>query len=191
MGGLEAIQNWKAWIWLALSASNPYKKFTFSLLTMATSISGEFKDRVQQWVTIDTQIKAAASDMKDLRKRNNDLKAWIMDYMEENGIDVCNIMNRTQTLRVMHRESSIKPRKEEVIEKMSAFLQQRGVSGAGGGDLYKFVFEDGAQKRKGRNLSRRKRSLKRARTEATIDEVLEEQQIDEDEEEEEEDLGTV
>ena len=124
--------------------------------------------------------------MKDLRKRNNDLKAWIMDYMEENGIDVCNIMNRTQTLRVMHRESSIKPRKDEIIERMGAFLQQRGVSGTGG-DLYKFVFEEGAQKRKGRNLSRRKRALKKARTEATIDEMHEEQQIDEDEE----DLGTV
>lgn len=153
---------------------------------MATPISGEFKDRVQEWVTIDTQIKAAASDMKDLRKRNNDLKAWIMDYMEDNGIDVCNIMNRTQTLRVMRRETSIKPRKEEIIEKMGLFLQQRGVSGTGG-DLYKFVYEDNTEKRKGRNLSRRKRPLKKARTEATIDELHEEPQIDEDEE----DLGTV
>ena len=157
------------------------------LLTMTTiATTPEFKDRVKEWVTIDTQIKAAASDMKDLRKRNNDLKAWIMDYMEDNSIDKCNIMNKSQILRVMHRESSIKPRKEEVIEKMSIFLQQRGVSDSGA-DLYKFVYEDGTQKRNARNLSRRKNPPKKARTETTIDDVLDEQRIDEDEE----DLGTV
>lgn len=151
------------------------------------NVTPEYRERVREWVAIDTQIKAAAFDMKDLRKRSNDLKAWIMDYMEEHEIDRCNIMNRTQTLSVMHRESAIKPRKDEVIAKMGRFLQQHG-SSASGDDLYKYIYEDNVQKRKARTLSRRKRAEpKKQRLEATIDE----EDLLPEEEEDEEGLGTV
>lgn len=152
------------------------------------SSTDEFRDRVREWVTIDNQLKAASCDIKGLRKRSNDLREWIMDFMEEYDITTCNILNKTQTLKVLHREAAIKPRKDEVISKMGEFLKCRGVD-ATGGDLYKFVYEDGVEKRKARNLSRRTnpkpRPAKKSKTEATIDDLLPT------EDEDEEGLGTI
>ncbi len=152
------------------------------------SSTAEFRDRVREWVTIDNQLKAASYDIKSLRQRSYELKEWIMDFMEDQDIDVSNILNKTQTLRVLHREAAIKPRKEEVISKMGEFLKASGVT-ATGGDLYKFVYEDNVERRKARNLSRRKkgepRPLKKRKTEATIDELL--PTVEEDEE----GLGTI
>lgn len=152
-------------------------------------ISSQFKENVREWVTIDSQMKEAAIAIKDLRRRSNDLKAWIMDHMEESEIDVCHIRDGTQTLRVVHRESKVKPRKDEVIGKMSTFLSQHGIKDMDGGDFYRYLYEEGLEKRQGRSLSRRSQpQTKKRRIETSIDE--EEMPVPE-EHEDEEDMGTV
>lgn len=117
--------------------------------------SEDFKNNVREWVTIDTQIKEAARAIKDLKRRSNDLKVWIMDQMEQNEIGVCHIHGGAQILRIIHRETKVKPRKDEVIAKIGDFLSSRGVEEITGGDLYHFVYEEGLDKRQARSLSRR------------------------------------
>ena len=53
----------------------------------------EFKQRIQEWVTLKKQLKEVRNDISTLNKREKELKKFLQVYMKNNGIDVCNLQD--------------------------------------------------------------------------------------------------
>lgn len=155
--------------------------------------SDEFARHVREWLTIDTQLKEAAKASKDLRRRRNDLKGWIVDFMEESDIGNCQLPEAQVVLRLIKRETRIRPAKDAVIGRMNDWLRQRGIRDVTGGDLFQYIYEDGAERREAVTLSRRAMpGAKRQKTTQVIEEQTEpDESAEPTEEDGEEDMGTI
>lgn len=53
----------------------------------------EFKQRMQEWVTIKKQLKEVRKDISVLTSREKELKKFIQVYMKSNEIDACNLQD--------------------------------------------------------------------------------------------------
>ena len=53
----------------------------------------EFKQRMQEWVTIKKQLKEVRKDISVLTSREKELKKFIQVYMKQNEIDACNLQD--------------------------------------------------------------------------------------------------
>jgi hypothetical protein len=50
----------------------------------------DFKERIQEWITIKKQLRDVRKDISTLNQREKDLKKFLQVYMKQNDIDVCN-----------------------------------------------------------------------------------------------------
>jgi hypothetical protein len=97
-----------------------------------------FKSSIKEFVALDDQIKEAQKDLKKIRQRHKELKADLMDYMHHNEIGTCTILGGTEQLSLNYRQSKVKPKKEDVEQKMCKFLK---MSSNDAEKLYGYLFE--------------------------------------------------
>ena len=101
-------------------------------------MTSEFKTNVEKFIELDDHLKGVASEMKPLRKEHKDLKAVIMNNMDSNDIGRCNILEGEEHLTVNYRDTKIKPKKVDILKKMSEFLRNKEKAV----ECYDFVYEN-------------------------------------------------
>jgi hypothetical protein len=107
----------------------------------------DFKTNVKQFVELDEQIKDAQNDLKKVRIKHSELKHNLIEYMHRNDIETCTIMGGTEQLNLMYKKSKVKPKKEEIEQKMCKMLK---MSAADAEKLYAYLHESSEEKRRKR-----------------------------------------
>lgn len=98
----------------------------------------DFKKKVKEWIRLDSEIKNAGDELKDVRKRCNENKKKIKEFMERNNIQMCNISGGEEVLELVTRTSKVKPKKDQILRRLSEFFNgdnQKAI------EVYDFIFE--------------------------------------------------
>ena len=74
---------------------------------MATSLE-DFKLKVRSMVKIDDDISAAGAMLKELRAKKSEIQREVMQYMNENNINTCNVEGGKLTLGTSKSMSTVK-----------------------------------------------------------------------------------
>jgi len=80
----------------------------------------EISLKVHEFLAIDTQIKAAASDMKKLRQAASELRKYLTDELVER--DVTDIQTGDVTITVTMKRTPVKISKDQAMERASVFF---------------------------------------------------------------------
>ncbi len=99
----------------------------------------EFKHNISKWIKYDDQIKEASSDIKQVRKYHKELKEKILKYMDTENIGQCNIQDGDQQLSLNYRDKKIKPKKTDILRKMSEYFENDKEKAI---KLYDLIFEN-------------------------------------------------
>lgn len=82
----------------------------------------DFKACVKTFLKADDAIKESAAAMKPKRKALKETREDISDYMQDNGIKECSVRGGDEKLILTFRESKIRPKKPDIIRKMTELL---------------------------------------------------------------------
>lgn len=99
----------------------------------------DFKTAAKEFCLLNKQIKQVSEDVKKVKKRQNELKEWILDYMESEGWDTCLVRELNVKFTKQQRNTKKKPSQKEMREKWIEFF---GGNKAQAESLYKATFED-------------------------------------------------
>ena len=125
----------------------------------------DFKTRVKTFLKADDEIKDIATAMKPKRKALKEAREDISDYMQDNGIKECSVRGGDEKLVLTRRESKIRPKKPDIIRRMTEHL-------GGNADeairLYDAVFEN-LETQQVVSVSRKKATARTKRTKRAAD----------------------
>ena len=103
-----------------------------------------FGSLAHEYVALCQQLKESAEIMKPIRKRQREIKAQIIEFMEMNEYQSVNILNGSQTLSLTHSMRKVKPKKKEDV--VQSIAKAIGGDNGKAGKLYSLVFEDCEEK---------------------------------------------
>lgn len=115
-----------------------------------------FKQDVEQFSDIDTQIRELKKKMKpfqdkikELNKQKKDKQDEVLAFMESNQIDICNTDNSSYELK--NTKSTKQLTKGDVYDKIYSYISEKKVSEAGETDedkakhLHNYIYIEGRE----------------------------------------------
>ena len=76
-------------------------------MTENVDITDQFRTKMSEWVNLKKQLGEARKDMKVLNNKEKELKAYIMNFMSEKGIDNVNLKKGKVSLRSSKKKQAL------------------------------------------------------------------------------------
>ena len=83
----------------------------------------EFKDAVQEWVSIHDKLAEIRKSIAAHNKRKRKLSEFIVHFMKKNNLEFCKLGSENGSLELKHRKSKMALKQEHVEKLLLEFLR--------------------------------------------------------------------